>query len=53
MYHNTKDQSNLLIKLGNNEVLKTLSFVDANATANAEGSIIASHERCSGKLMKR
>ena len=40
-------------KLGDNEVLKTLtkasSFVDANAAA--EGSTIALHERCSGELI--
>ena len=41
-------------KIGNNEVLKALTkiltFVDANAAANAEGSIIALCERCSGEL---
>ena len=49
-----------MIRLGNNEVLKTLTktltFVDAdadvNADANAEGSTIALHEHCSGKLKK-
>ena len=39
---------------GNNEVLKTLTFVDANANvnanANAGGSTIALHELCSGEL---
>ena len=39
-------------RLGNNEVLKTLTktftFVDANA--HAEGSKIALRERCSGEL---
>ena len=45
-----------VIRLGNNEVLKTLTFVDADANANANanadagGSIIALPERCSGKL---
>ena len=43
-----------MIRLGNNEVLKTLTktltFVDANANAYAGGSTIALPERCSGKL---
>ena len=45
-----------MIRLGNNEVLKTstkiLTFVDANATANAgaEGSTIALCKCCSGEL---
>ena len=49
-----------MIRLGNNEVLKTLTktltFVDAeanaiaNANANAGGSTIALPERCSGEL---
>ena len=51
-----------MIRLGNNEVLKTLmktlTFVvadanaDANANANvdARGSTIALHEHCSGEL---
>ena len=47
-----------VIRLGNNEVLKTLTktltFVDAdanaNANANAGGSTIALPERCSGEL---
>ena len=41
-----------MIRLGNNEVLKTLmktlTFVDMDT--NAEGSTIALRERCSGKL---
>ena len=41
-----------VIRLANNAVLKTLTetltFVDANA--DAEGSTIALHERCSGEL---
>ena len=37
---------------GNNEVLKTLTFADANAKADAGGSTIALPERCSGKLQK-
>ena len=50
----------LVIRLGNNEVLKTLTktltFVDAGANANANvnadagGSTIALPERCSGEL---
>ena len=53
-----------VIRLGNNEVLKTLTktltFVDADTNGNAaanvdadadtEGSTIALHERCSGEL---
>ena len=43
-----------MIRLGNNEVLKTLTFVDADADANTNadvrGSTIALRERCSGKL---
>ena len=49
-----------MIRLGNNEVLKTLTktltFVDADANANANantdagGSTIALRERCSGEL---
>ena len=47
-----------MIRLGNNEALKTLTktltFVDADANANAdadaEGSTIALCERCSGEL---
>ena len=43
-----------MIRLGNNEVLKTLTktltFVDANANADAGGSTIALRERCSGEL---
>ena len=43
-----------MIRLGNNEVLKTLTktltFVDADA--NAGGSTIALPERCSGELIK-
>ena len=44
-----------VIRLGNNEVLKTLTktliFVDANANADAaEGSTIALCERCSDEL---
>ena len=56
-----------MIRLGNNEVLKTLTktltFVDADANANANandnanadagGSTIALPERCSGELIKR
>ena len=42
-----------MIRLGNNEVLKTLrknlTFVDADA--NAEGSAIALRERCLGELI--
>ena len=42
-----------MIRLGNNEVLKTLpktlTFVDADA-ANAGGSTIALRECCSGEL---
>ena len=45
-----------VIRLGNNEVLKTLTkiltFVDADAAADAadsEGNTL--HERCSGELM--
>ena len=41
-----------MLRLGNNEVLKTLTktltFVDANA--DAEGSTIALRERCLGEL---
>ena len=48
MYHHTKDVQ-ISDRLGNNEVLKTLTkiltFVDAN-----EGSTIALREHCSGKL---
>ena len=40
--------------VGNNEVLKTLTqtltFVDANANADAGGRTIALPERCSGEL---
>ena len=43
-----------VVRLRNNEVLKTLkktlTFVDANAAADAEGSTISLHERCSGEL---
>ena len=43
-----------MIRLGNNEVLKTLmktlTFVDAKFNADVEGSTIALPERCSGKL---
>ena len=51
-----------MVRLGNNEVLKTLTktltFVDAdanananaNTNANARGSTIALPERCSGEL---
>ena len=43
--------------LGNNEVLKTLTktltFMDANAAADAGGSTVALHECCSGKLNSR
>ena len=43
-----------VIRLGNNEVLKTLTktltFVDADANANAGGSTIALPVRCSGEL---
>ena len=43
-----------MIRLGNNEVLKTLTktltFVDANTNANAGGSTIALPERRSGEL---
>ena len=43
-----------VIRLGNNEVLKTLTktltFVDADANADARGSTIALPERCSGEL---
>ena len=43
-----------VIRLGNHEVLKTLTFVDADANANANadagGSTIALPERCSGEL---
>ena len=43
-----------MIRLGNNEVLKTLTFVDAdtavNANTTAEGSTLALRERCSGEL---
>ena len=49
-----------MIRLGNNEVLKsltkTLTFVNADANgyadADARGSIIALRERCSGELEK-
>ena len=45
-----------MIRLGNNEVLKTLTktltFVDADANADAGGSTIALPERCSGELIK-
>ena len=47
-----------MIRLGNNEVLKTLTktltFVDADANANADagGSTIALPEHCSGELKK-
>ena len=49
-----------VIRLGNNEVLKTLTktltFVDADAdadaNANAGGSTIALPERCSGELKR-
>ena len=41
-----------MIWLGNNEVLKTLTitFVDADANADAGGSTIVLPERCSGEL---
>ena len=41
-----------MIRLGNNEVLKTLTFVDADANANADAgsSTKARPERCSGEL---
>ena len=43
-----------MIRLGNNEVLKTLTktltFVDADTNADAGGSTIALPERCSGEL---
>ena len=43
-----------VIRLGNNEVLKTLTktltFVDVNADADTGGSTIALPERCSGEL---
>ena len=43
-----------MIRLGNNEVLKTLTktltFVDADANSDAGGSTIALPERCSGEL---
>ena len=47
-----------VLRLGNNEVLKTLTktltFVDAdadvNADADAKGSTVALRERCSGEL---
>ena len=43
-----------MIRLGNNEVLKTLTktliFVAANANEDAEGSTIALCELCSGEL---
>ena len=48
-----------MVRLGNNEVLKTLTktltFVDAdvNANADASGSTIALCERCSGELKKK
>ena len=50
-----------MIKLGNNEVLKTLmktlTFVDvatnADAVDAAEGSTITLHEHCSGELIVR
>ena len=35
---------NQMVRLGNNEVLKTFTFVDAGTNANAEG--------CSGELKK-
>ena len=40
-----------VLRLGNNEVLKTLTktFVDADANAD-EGSTIALYEHCSGEL---
>ena len=47
-----------MIRLGNNEVLKTLTktltFVDADANADADagGSTIALPERCLGELKK-
>ena len=39
---------------GNNEVLKTLTFADADtaANANAKGSTIALRERCSDELKR-
>ena len=37
-----------VIRLGKNEVLKTLTFVNANADTG--GSTIAIPERCSGEL---
>ena len=44
-----------MIRLGNNEVLKTLTialtFVDA--TPDVEGSTIALRENCSGELKKK
>ena len=43
-----------MVRLGNNEVLKTLTktltFMDADTNANAGASTIALHEHCSGKL---
>ena len=60
MYHQTKRLIKSVIRLGNNEVLKTLTktFLDAdadanaadNAYANAEVSTIALRERCSDEL---
>ena len=54
--------SKAVVRLGNNEVLKTLTetltFVDADANAKAKaaadagGSTIALRERCSGELIK-
>ena len=37
-------------KVGNNEALKTLTFVDADTNADAGDSTIALPERCYGEL---
>ena len=47
-----------VVRLGNNEVLKTLmktltfEYVDANVATDALGSTIALRECCSGELIK-
>ena len=45
-----------MLRLGNNEVLKTLTktstFVDTDTNANAEGSTVVLLEHCSSELIK-
>ena len=50
MYHHTKDKIKSMVRLGNNEVLKTLTKTLTFVDTDAVGSTIALHERCSGEL---